>query len=164
MIKSYITISISIVLIIIFLLYHLKLISIPTDHTILNVMYSNVFHLNFYHLVSNLIILYSLIQIEEQLGVKSFLSLLTFLIIVNTFTEYIYRFFNNQISIGFSGILYGLIAWEIYTNKNVTLELVFAIILRIGTTYKSGESIVAHIIGALSGIGTAILWKYINTS
>ena len=171
MYKNKISISIGIVLIIIFLLYHIKLIkSIPEikgcNTDIFTITCRNFSHVDIKHLLVNLLSLWVLSRIENEMGLKSFIWLIAFLIIFNTLTEYLLLkiFKNVDCGIGFSGILYGLITWEIISKNNINVKIILGIIILVSVpSIKSGKiSLIGHGIGALSGIISSLLWKHIN--
>ena len=59
-------------------------------------------------------------------------------------------------SIGFSGVLYGLLAWNILTDRNISMEsLITIIVLVIEPSLTSANvSFSGHALGAVSGIIT----------
>ena len=72
---------------------------------------SNFVHVDAAHLISNLYALYAISRVEEKMGFKPFIWLIVFLLSFNTLVHYMLRsvFKDMKCSIGFSGILFGLI-------------------------------------------------------
>lgn len=161
-----VTISVSMVLIVIFFLYNLNILTaLPCGRNIYNIFATSFTHVNISHLLSNLIAFYALSRVEVEMGKKSFIWLLVFLITFNTIVEYIVRnvWKNIKCSIGFSGILFGITTWEIILEKNITIEVIVAIIaMVIGPSLQGGNlSLEGHAIGAISGIIGGLLWSMI---
>ena len=172
MIKIYNDIPISIFLalsfVLIFLMFNANVISVvPCNKTIKDVFLSNFVHLDTAHLISNLYALYALSRVEKQMGYKSFIWLFIFILLLNTLLEFVViKLFNNvNCSIGFSGVLFGLMTWEITRNNEVDIQIILAIIATVlsSSSGKNNISLVGHFIGAISGIIGSSLWKYINT-
>jgi len=159
-ISSFIAIS----MIIIFFIFNAKIINnVPCGKGIKDVFISNFVHINFTHLLSNLHALYALSRVEEEMGFKSFMWLLIFLLIFNTLAEFALRniWKDMKCSIGFSGILFGMMTWELIVKKKLDNELMIAIIIMIaGPSLRTKKaSLSGHVIGAVSGIVGALIWK-----
>lgn len=149
-----VSIFLSISIIVIFLLYVTNIIkSIPCQKKLLSNFYSNFFHIEITHLISNIIGLYALSRIERNIGIKKFIKLIILILLFNSvFETILYILFPNMLcSIGISGILYGLITYEICTNKEIDYVLIIYIFSNIMIPYKN-VSVSSHIIGAISGI------------
>ena len=149
----------------IFLLYVTNIVkSVPCGKDILSNFYSNFVHIEIVHLLSNVTGLYVLSRVEYNIGAKSFIKLLSFIIIFNTITETIMHKLlpNTSCSIGFSGVLFGIATWELITTKDIDYAAVLAIIFAAiapSQDRKSVTSISAHIIGAVSGIIAGIIYS-----
>ena len=162
-----VSVFIGISLVIIFLLFNAKVLnSLPCGGSIQEVFCSNFCHIEPVHLMSNLISLYVLSSVEQQMGFKPFMWLMIFLLLFNTLAEYLARkIFNySKCSIGFSGILFGIVSWELVTKKELDIGGVLAIVISVLPQSLSGKNIdvIGHIIGAISGIIGGVLWKFIN--
>ena len=63
-------------------------------------------------------------------------------------------------SIGFSGVLFGVAAWELVTNKGfdwlVALSLVAMV--AVPTIQNPKASLMGHIVGAIAGIIGGLIW------
>ena len=156
-----------VVLIIIFSMYFTSALkTIPCEKNMVNVLYSNFIHTDFYHLAANLFGLYSLTDVEIRLGSKKFLTLILFLILFTSLLEIIlYRLIKTPCSIGFSGILYGVFTFEVISkHKYVDYKILGAIILNImfSKIMDSKSSLYGHIIGVISGICGALIYKKIQ--
>ena len=141
-------------IIVVFLLYVTNIIkSIPCQKSLLSNFYSNFFHIEITHLISNIIGLYALSRIERNIGIKKFIKLIILILLFNSvFETILYILFPNMLcSIGISGILYGLITYELFTNKEIDYVLIIYIFSNIIIPYKN-ISVSSHIIGAISGI------------
>jgi len=122
---------------------------------------SNFFHVDILHLLSNIYGLYVLSRVEKNIGPKKF-SLVVFLILfLNTAIETVSnRIFKTSCSIGFSSILYGILAWEIvYGNKDTNYFIIVAVIFDAFSSYYLNRKIAvtSHIIGIITGILLAII-------
>jgi len=167
MYKIYVSITTSIILIFIYIFYRSQLLTqIPCDPTIVNSLYRHFVHIDLSHIVSNIFALIVLSKIENKIGSKKFFILLILLIILNTIFDYIFRIIvkNSKCSIGFSGILFGLLSYSLITNSNngkINLQIIaLIIILTIEPSMKSKNvSLVGHSIGAISGIIIALFYK-----
>lgn len=163
---------IAVSIIVIFLLFNAKIITeVPCGKGIGEVFMSQFVHIDTLHLVSNLYALYAISRVEHEMGFKSFIWLLIFLLIFNTLVEFTMKKIFNELpcSIGFSGILFGLMTWELVSKKKFDVELMSAIVIMVvgpslkGTTnYPKNISLSGHVIGAISGIIAGVLWKFFN--
>lgn len=168
MIENSVCLSISILIIIITILYISNIITyIPCGKNVQEIFAGNFVHVDPYHLISNLYALYSLSRVERRIG-KNFKWLVVFLTMFNTLIEYYLRKMFPQIkcSIGFSGILFGLMSWELITENEMDLNLILSLIIIVinPSLEKSNISLIGHTVGALSGIVGGLTWKYINKS
>jgi membrane associated rhomboid family serine protease len=169
MIKKDIPVSMFIALsiIVVFLLFNAQVVTaIPCGESVHHVFMRKFVHVDYTHLVSNLYALYAISRVEQEMGFKSFIYLLIFLLSFNTLTVFISKHIWKDLkcSIGFSGILFGLMTWEIVSKKSFDVELIFAILVMTVTPSlkRNNISLSGHAIGAFSGITAGILWKYIN--
>ena len=155
-------------LIIIFVLFNAKVLNaIPCGDNIGQVFASNFCHIDTVHLLSNLFALYTLSSVEQEMGYKPFVWLLIFLVLLNTLMEYAFRvlFAYKECSIGFSGILFGFMFYEIFSKKKFDIEIFIATVITVMVPSLSDKShkisTMGHVIGALSGIVGAVMWKKI---
>ena len=153
-------------MIIIFSLYFTDAIkSIPCEKNMPSILISNFIHTDFFHLMSNLYGLYSISLVEHKYGPKKFVFLILFLLIFSTIFEIIlHKIIKTPCSIGFSGILYGIFTFETITDKkNIDYNLFLSIIFNIISSkiFQKKISLTGHIIGAITGILGAIIYKKI---
>ena len=152
----------SVLIITIFSLYTTSVFkSIPCEKDMTSIFMSHFIHTDFIHLFANLYGIYSLTRVELVVGPKKFFILLIFLLIFNTiFESVLHRIINTPCSIGISGVLYGIITFEILYIKNVDYNSLISLFLNIYTSYSSNikSSLSGHIIGGISGILGALLF------
>jgi len=162
-----VSLFLSISLIIIFLLYATTIIkSVPCNKDLLSVFYSNFVHIDLYHLMGNIFALYALARVEIALGAKTFFGLIIFLIIFNSLIEIlIYKLIPGlTCGIGFSGILFGIMTWELVTNRKLDYLLVVSIIFIVvlPSFQNKNVSLLGHSVGAFSGIVGGLIWVKTN--
>lgn len=151
-----------IILILIFVRHGILNYPFSCKHTILSIAYRNLVHNNIFHILINLYSLYVLSRIERQIGFQKFLQLVSVIFILATLMEYI---LSKQIyvncSIGFSGILFGLLAWEMITERDIDLKLIamLTFIVVRPNLMSRRASLVGHSVGAISGAIVGLLWK-----
>lgn len=155
----------SIILIIIFLLYTTSIIkSVSCSNDVLTIFYNNFVHTDFSHIVANLVSLYALSRVETKLSSKKFILLIIYLLIFNTVLEtFANRLFNMPCTIGFSGVLFGILAFDSFAFNTIDTYLVLSIVLQVllpSFTVKN-VSFLGHAIGAFSGILAAVILKYL---
>lgn len=140
----------------IFLLYVTNVLKeVPCDKDMKSIFISNFIHTDFFHIAANLYGLYSLSRVELSLGPKKFFILLIFLLIFGTiFESVIHKLIKTPCSIGFSGLLYGIMTFEIMYNKKFDYNIFTSIILNIIVSKLGNRqvSLTGHIVGAISGI------------
>ena len=101
---------IGIFLILIYIGYNTEyFIKIPCENTITSKFLSNFVHVDSIHLLLNLLGLYIISNFEKEIGSKKFLTIVLSLVVMLTILE---KMFLKKCSIGFSGVLYGLFAYE----------------------------------------------------
>lgn len=161
-VSSFIAISI----IIIFSLYATTALkTIPCGKNLLSNFNSNFVHTDPYHLISNLYALYALSRVEISLGPKKFFILVLFLLLVNTLFEGAVHKMSPNIpcSIGFSGVLFGIMTWEIVTNKGLDFYIATSIgaMVIMPSLQNQNASLMGHLVGAVSGVLGGLLWSKI---
>jgi membrane associated rhomboid family serine protease len=159
-----VSIFISVFIIVIFSLYSTSVIKIiPCNKNMIPAFCSNFVHIEPEHLILNLYALYSLSRVEIMIGSKQFAILIIFLLFVNTlFESILHKLYPSlQCSIGFSGILFGIMTWELITNKGFDLYIATSIIamVLIPSITNKKASLEGHIIGAISGIIGGFVWS-----
>lgn len=152
------------VVIVIFSLYTTNAIkTIPCDKNMVDNFKSTFVHVDRLHLMSNLYALYALSRVERELGTKKFLILIIFLVCINTIIETSLHKITNKIpcSIGFSGILFGIMAYEIITQRGIDPYILSSILIMVITpSLKSSKvSFSGHLIGTVSGVISALIYS-----
>ena len=136
---------------------------IPCGKDVMSLFYSNFVHIDVYHLLSNLFALYALSRVEVATGGKKFTALIVFLLLFNTLAEAaMYRIFKGlPCSIGFSGVLFGVAAWELVTNKGFDWMVALSLVVMIaGPSIQNPKaSLMGHTVGAVAGVVGGLLWS-----
>ena len=154
-------------ILLIFILYTTSVIkTIPCGEGILNTFMRNFIHIDIYHIIANLFSLYALSRVEQKIGLQRFLILILFLLAFNTIIESAAKKVKPDLkcSIGFSGVLFGIMTWELITTKKLDLYLLLSIItiIILPSLQNSKASLVGHAIGAVSGIIGGLIFKFID--
>lgn len=145
------------VLIVLFLLTFINLLKFhPCNENMLSNFISNFFHVDIMHLLSNLYGLYVLSRVERNIGTRKFSLVIVLILVLNTIIETVaHRLLKTPCSIGFSAILYGILAWEVVSgNKEPDYFIILAIIFdAISSLYLNRRiAVVSHVIGIITGI------------
>ena len=153
------------VLIVLFLLTFINLLKFyPCNENMLSTFVSNFFHVDAIHLLSNLYGLYVLSRVERNIGPEKFCLVIVSILILNTILETVaHNLFKTPCSIGFSSILYGILAWEIVSgNKNPDYYIVLAIIFdAISSVYLNKKiAVISHLIGIFTGVLLGVILKF----
>ena len=154
--------SVSIVLV--FALYVTTVLkTIPCGRNILSSFCGNFVHIDLFHLAANLFTLYTLARVERDIGAKRFSLLIVFLLIFTSIVEVtMHKIFPNMAcTIGFSGILFGIMAWELTTKRGLDFLVVISIIgVAVMPTIQNPKraSLLGHLVGVVSGIIGGLLW------
>jgi len=153
-------------IILIFSMYSTSVIkSVPCGRGIIEVFKSNFVHTNTGHMLSNIYALYALSRVERSIGSRKFFTLVLFILIVSVILEStLIKIFDLPCSIGFSGVLYGVTAWELVTSKKIDMYLIASIILSVivPSLKNNNSSIVGHSVGALTGVIVGLLWNKLH--
>ena len=154
-------------IVIVFALYVTTAIkTIPCGKDILSSFYSNFVHIEPYHLMANLFALYTLARVEKDIGPKRFGALIVFLLLFTSIVEVIsHKLFSKlPCSIGLSGVLFGIMTWELTTTKELNIMILISIagIVVTPSIQDPKASLIGHAMGAIAGIIGGILWKSIG--
>lgn len=129
---------------------------------ITNSVMRNFYHVDSPHLYVNLLTFKALSRIEMQIGSVNYLMLLISILVIASFLDYIVNsIFSLKCSIGFSGVLFGLLAWEMVTQHEFSpYALLLLAVNVISPTIKNPQaSLMGHGIGALAGVISGYLFK-----
>ena len=151
-------------IIIVFCLYTVNILKyIPCGKDFVSIFSSNFIHIESYHFIINLYALYALSRVEQELGPKKFFTLIIFILIFNTIIEVgIHKIIPSiQCSIGLSGVLFGIMTYEIITKNKLDFFIISSIIITVvmPSIMNRRVSLLAHSIGAFSGIISGLLYK-----
>lgn len=142
--------------------------TLPCEKDLLSVFYGNFVHIEFPHLMANLLALYALSRVEVTIGAKKFVTLVIFLLIFISLVQVvIHRIWKTvPCTIGFSGVLFGVAAWELVANQEVDLVLFFTIAAMVVLPSLTDKrvSLVGHTVGAVAGVAGGLLWKQFGGS
>ena len=153
-------------LIIIFLLLFTNILKVNScDKDFTTNIISNFLHIDLLHLLSNLYGLYVLSRIEQKLGSTKFIIIISLIVIINTIIETVaHKIINLPCSIGFSAILYGLLAWELVSkNSDFDYQILVAVLIDIfiAISVKNNKIAIAnHFMGMISGIILGLFLQY----
>ena len=143
---------IAVINIAVYLLYKIKFFDSTNicNDDILSRIQGSFVHVNFTHLAMNLIGLYILSDIEKVVGSEKFIKVVLFIIASSSIIETILK---TSCSIGFSGVLYGLLAYEMFIKKKIELDIIIVLVTLcfIPDNY-SNISHSGHLIGFVSGM------------
>jgi membrane associated rhomboid family serine protease len=152
--KKISSIVIGIFLILIYIGYNTGyLVKIPCENTITSKFFSNFVHIDSIHLLLNLLGLFIISNFEKEIGSKKFITLVLSLIIIITIVE---KMFLKKCSIGFSGVLYGIFAYQMMYEKNVDYQMLIALILLFLFSTDTKISHETHVIGFFSGLALSL--------
>jgi len=162
-VSSFLAVSI----VIIFALYIATIIkTVPCGDTVLSSFCSNFVHVEYYHLFANLLALYALTRVERDIGTKNFSFLVIFLLVFTSIVEVLaHKLFPGMpCSIGFSGILFGIMTWEVITKKGFDVMIVVSIfgMVVMPSIQNPKASLIGHAVGAIAGIIGGFVWRSIS--
>jgi membrane associated rhomboid family serine protease len=129
-----------------------------------SIFISTFFHKKVIFLLSNIYSLFHFIRLQEKIGSVNFFKIFSILVILNTFSDYIYFKLNSKkhINNGLSGVLFGILVWDMMTDKKVNNEYVFnniITILLLLILKKEHMSFQGHITGIMWGAILSIFYK-----
>lgn len=157
--------SFSFVLVVIYALYSLKVLKkLPCENTLIQRTESNFVHVSFAHLAVNLWSFWVLSSIETRIGSSKYLGLILTILGISSFAEFLISKArkNDKCSIGFSGVLYGLVAWDLVSKKGkIDWEIITSLgaMLIMNSVTKKNVSFQGHAVGALTGLGMGLIAK-----
>lgn len=151
-------------MIVIFLLYFttiLKDTPCGTNSTTFGeVFMSNFIHTDFYHLLGNVMALYGLSRIEEKFGMKKFVMLTVYLLVMNSVIEVsLHKILTVPCGIGFSGVIFGFMTFEMVTERSIDIYLGLAVLTMLMAQRGKNVSLLGHAVGAFSGVLSGLALK-----
>lgn len=136
------------------------------DTSYLRQLYHSLTHGNLLHLAINLYTFYQLSILETQLGSKNYFILLIAILFLSSGIYLLMNklLYGNKIvcSVGFSGVLFGLIVWSrfIMNGSFNTTDMKMLLVLLILPTLRNPQiSFMGHLSGLLAGL---ILWPILS--
>lgn len=154
------------VLIVVFLLFSSNVLTeVPCGRTPSDVFKSTFIHTDPVHLMENMYFLYAMSAVEERMGSKPFTWLVLWLFAFCALGEWLVKDMiqSSKCSVGFSGVLFGMITWDMASNNGVDKGLIAAAAIQVASASKYGDNRdnVGHAIGAVAGILGGMLWAQI---
>lgn len=160
------TFTILLAIVTVYCLYHFQYWkNVPCENDFTNILFRNFIHTNTFHFISNLAGLIILYKVESSTGFNHFACIFTSILILNSFVEWVlYKNFDLSCSIGLSGIIFGFAVFELLTLSDCTLSAITGLVAMITLpSIKSTDiSIVGHLVGVLSGIVVALMYKCVK--
>ena len=121
----------------------------------------NFYHANNTHIIFNLVSVNMLSRVEDYLGTKASIVLLFLILFISSVLDFIISliFPDLKCSIGFSGILFGLLAWEMMVSYNFNPSVLIILLINVitPTLRDPRASLLGHGIGAISGVLSSFL-------
>jgi membrane associated rhomboid family serine protease len=158
--------SIGLSLILVFILYYLKIIKKPCANDYGTIFSSNFFHSDFTHLAVNLFSLYTICILEKDIGSSTFLILIAFSLLFNTLMEYLIHTVYKDLpcSVGFSGVLLSIIAFEIMVSRNVNVFVILGIFAAVAlfSIQNKKASFIGHTVGVVSGVVAGLIYRWVE--
>lgn len=153
-----VSLFLAISIVVVFALYVTTVLkTVPCGRNILSSFCGNFVHIDLFHLGANLVTLYTLARVERDIGAKRFTFLIVFLLLFTSIVEVTMHKIipNMECTIGFSGILFGIMAWELTTKRGLDLLVVISILgVAVMPTIQNPKraSLLGHLVGVVSGI------------
>ena len=154
---------ISTVLIVVAVLYGTGVLkSVPCGPGVLKGLNRTLIHANGAHIAANLFAFFVLSRIEAKYGSRFFAALLVQIAVAAAVIELtIHQFFHVPCAVGFSGILFGLTAWEMVNSRDVNFTLLLSLAaMTVAPSLESSKvSLIGHSIGTVAGLAVALYYK-----
>lgn len=151
--KRPVSLLIAIILILVYIFAPKELIDCD-DKSAKQHIINSFFHAGLFHLLSNLFTLYQVSKLEEIYGSIPFLILVLAILLLSNFIHSLIP--DAKCTIGFSGVLIGLIIFDRLLNNNwlIDLDLIQYILITVVVPYfrSPNLSILGHLSGALAAI------------
>jgi rhomboid protease GluP len=133
---------------------------LPCNPDYISTIARNFIHVQAFHILANLFAFYQMREIELQLGVSSYILLILALVFVQSTIEFILSsYVDLGCSIGFSGVLYGLLVWMLMSTPSTNRQKLVPILISIVVSSLAipNVSLSGHLIGFVSGLIVAKL-------
>lgn len=131
-----------------------------STHTIPQYMKHSLVHADIIHLAVNLITFISLIYMEKKYGSTKYSVLIIILLFLSSFIHLFIHF--GSCSVGFSGVLIGLIIYHRMISNNFTFDIDFfkqlGFLLLVPWLMNPRISLTGHTAGAIAGLMLALVY------
>lgn len=131
-----------------------------------SIFISTFFHKKMVHLLSSVHSLFHFLRLEDKIGGRKFITIFFTLLVLNTLSDWIYYKSIGKrvknINTGLSGILFGVLTWELLADDDITnreiitniLSIIFLLIIK-----REQMSFQGHMIGIVWGAVLSIFYK-----
>lgn len=166
--KTPVTVLVSAILVVVSLLFIFRQwVSLPCGLDILSAFSRNFIHVDPLHLMINLYGFYRLADLEFSVGSIRYLALILLLTFFQSVLEWLYltiRPIGGSCSIGFSGILFGILTFMFFFDRGIDLTLLLALFVSILSSSATSEriSFTGHLFGVISGLLTVGLSRIVT--
>ena len=128
------------------------------ENNVVDVFYRQFIHNDSYHLLETIAGLIGIYFVEKEIGSKKFIQLVILLLFLNTCLELILHkiYPNIQCSVGFYGIIIGILIWNIINSHEVNIFLVVVVVSVIVYPFRKKNNNTSLIINILSGLAGII--------
>lgn len=117
-------------------------------------------HINLTHLLTNMYTMYAFRVLEKTYGTKFFMTLIFYIVCLNAVLSTIAnKTMDLTCSIGFSGILFGVLIWQFFKTKKITgINLITALAFIVQPSFQNPKaSLIGHFLGGLTGFLLAFI-------
>lgn len=126
---------------------------LPCGFSFLQLFYSNYVHLLWSHLLINMIVFWQINYIERLAGSYYLIYILVISALIAVFSMVINYWHKLECSIGFSGVLYGLIIWYMLVSSANLMEYVLVLAsIAVMPLFIPNISVMGHLLGCLAGL------------
>ena len=149
-----VSIVVALVLVAVFVMYRTSNVSVPCENNLLTNASRDFIHIDPYHLIVNLMGLYYVASLERRVGSYKYASLIAILVALSSiFTYTSEKLFNLNCSIGFSGVLLGLMTYGLLSRREkIDWKPVLYLVAISITPTAPNVSVSGHLIGIVAGI------------
>ena len=163
--KKPVSIAIGIVLVAIFTMYKSgKFTQLPCENNLLKNASRDFIHVDTYHLIVNMLALYYVSDLEVQIGSVKYTALVTIIVAVSAVLTYFAdKVLHLTCSIGFSGVLLGLMAYTLLARREKLNWKPILYLIAVSVTPSAPNiSVSGHLIGIIAGVAAFFGIKSFN--
>lgn len=146
--------------IVLLLLSHFVLGKPNCDKDFNNYIYRSFLHGDYNHLLVNVLSLWNLVNLERELETQKFITLMLFLIVASSGIHFIIDKITGtkRCAIGFSGVLFGMIIYQIGLKGFKTESLAeIGVLLLMPFASQTNVSHIGHLSGVIAGVLASLL-------